>query len=132
MLRLLTTLLLLTAASAIAEPRIAVMPFSGPKSSVVKKQVVKKLCAKFTCVTPKKGSRLTVDAVVVGTVSGKEVELKVYVEQDTQPLTRFLKVGPTGKLSASALDGAPRAVKDALKDFETDTSPKGNGHVARR
>ena len=121
MSRLLTLALVLAAATALAKPRIAVMPFTGPKASKVKLQVSKKLCAKFTCITPKKGSPPSVDAVVVGTVTKKEVELKVYVDEDTEPATLSLKLGAGGKISPKVLARAPSVVKDALANVEEDT-----------
>lgn len=127
MSRLLTLAVLLAAATAIAKPRIAVMPFTGPKASKVKLQVAKKLCAKFTCITPKKGSNAAVDAVVVGTVTKKEVELKVYIDEETEPVSLSLKVGAGGKLSKKALAQAPSVVDDALKDFEDDPSTAEEG-----
>lgn len=127
MSRILTLAVLLAAATAIAKPRIAVMPFTGPKASKVKLQVAKKLCAKFTCITPKKGSPASVDAVVVGTVTKKEVELKVYIDEDTEPVSLSLKVGAGGKLSKKALALAPSVVKDALKDVEEDTDEDSGG-----
>ena len=127
MSRVLTLAVLLAAATALAKPRIAVMPFTGPKASKVKLQVAKKLCAKFTCVTPKKGSPASVDAVVVGTVTRKEVELKAYIDQDSEPVTLSLKVGASGKLSPKALAQAPSVVTDALKAAEEDTSDDAAG-----
>ena len=105
----------------------------GPQASKVKLQVAKKLCAKFTCITPKKGSPASVDAVVVGTVTKKEVELKVYVDEDTEPITVSLKVGAGGKMSPKALAQAPSAVKDALKsadDGESDDDSGGGSGAA--
>lgn len=130
MSRLLTLAIVLAAATAIAKPRIAVMPFTGPKASKVKVQVAKKLCAKFTCITPKKGSPTSVDAVVVGSVTKKELELKVYIDEDSEPISVSLKFGPDGKLTKKALAQAPAAVKDALKDLETDTGDEGGGSGA--
>ena len=127
MSRILTLAVLLAAATAIAKPRIAVMPFTGPKASKVKLQVSKKLCAKYTCVTPKKGTPASVDAVVVGTVTKKDVELKVYIDEDTEPVTLSLKVGAGGKMSAKVLAHAPSVVKDALKNVEEDTGDEEGG-----
>ncbi len=125
MSRLLTLSILLAASVALARPRIAVMPFTGPKASKVKLQVSKKLCAKFTCITPKKGSPASVDAVVVGTVTKKEVELKVYIDEDTEPVTLSLKLGAGGKMSPKVLAQAPAAVKDALKSAGEETEDAG-------
>lgn len=126
MSRILTLAVLLSAATVFAKPRIALMPFTGPQASKVKMQVSKKLCAKYTCVTPKKGSNpASVDAVVVGTVTKKDVELKVYVDEDTEPMTLSLKLGAGGKMSAKVLAKAPSVVKDALKDVEEDTEEGG-------
>ena len=127
MSRLLTLAVLLLAATAIAKPRIAVMPFTGPKASKVKLQVSKKLCAKYTCVTPKKGTPASVDAVVVGTVTKKDVELKVYIDEDTEPVTLSLKVGAGGKMSPKMLAKAPSVVKDALRNVEEDTGDEEGG-----
>lgn len=127
MSRLLTLAVLLLAATAIAKPRIAVMPFTGPKASKVKLQVSKKLCAKYTCVTPKKGTPASVDAVVVGTVTKKDVELKVYIDEDTEPVTLSLKVGAGGKMSPKMLAKAPSVVKDALQNVEEDTGDEEGG-----
>src|SRR4051812_14405636 len=121
MSRLLTLVVLLCAGAALARPRIAVMPFSGPKASKVKAQVQKKLCAAFTCVTPKKGTHLSVDAVVTGEVSQKAVELKIYTDEETDPVTRTLAVGTGAKMGKKALAEAPLAVKEALKAVEKET-----------
>lgn len=121
MSRLLTLIVLLSASAALAKPRIAVMPFTGPLASKVKAQVSKKLCAKYTCITPRKGSPPSVDAVVVGTVTKKEVELKVYIDEDTEPVSLSLKLGAGGKMSPKVLAQAPSVVKDALKNVEEDT-----------
>ena len=131
MSRLLTLAIVLAATCAIAKPRIAVMKFTGPKASMVKLQVTKKLCAKFTCVTPKKGSPPSVDAVVVGTVTKKEVELKVYIDEDTEPAIFSLKVGVGGKMSLKVLALVLSVVKDALKNVEEDTSDEGGGSGAQ-
>ena len=127
MSRLLTLVVLLAASAAIAKPRIAVMAFKGPQASKVKLQVSKKLCAKFTCITPRKGSPASVDAVVVGTVTKKELELKVYIDEDTEPVTLSLKVGAGGKMSPKALAQAPSAVKDALKSADEESSDEDSG-----
>ena len=129
MSRLLTLIIVLAASGAIAKPRIAVMGFTGPKASKVKVQVAKKLCATFTCVTPKKGSKLSVDAVVTGEVNKHSVELKVYTDPDTEPVSRFLTLGPGAKLSKKELVEAPSAVKEALKSAESEES-EGGGEVA--
>src|SRR5262245_15695879 len=98
--RLLTVMVVLAAGGAIAKPRIAVMQFEGPKASKVKAQVSKLLCSKFTCVTPSKGSKkaASVDAVVTGSVSGKELELKVYTDPDSDPVTRTISLGSGNKV----------------------------------
>jgi hypothetical protein len=127
MSRLLTLAILLAAATAIAKPRIAVMPFTGPKASKVKLQVTKKLCAKYTCITPKKGTPASVDAVVVGTVTKKDVELKVYIDEDTEPVTLSLKLGAGGKINPRILAKAPSVVKDALANVEEDTGDEEGG-----
>ncbi len=127
MSRLLTLAIFLAAATAIAKPRIAVMPFTGPKASKVKLQVSKKLCAKFTCITPKRGSPASVDAVVVGKVTRKEVELKVYVDEDIEPYTVSLKVGSGGKMTPKVLAQAPSVVKDALMSAEEDNGGDESG-----
>ncbi len=62
MSRLLTIAVLLTASVALAKPRIAVMPFTGPKAAKVKTQISKKLCAKYTCVS-NSGLNFTADKV---------------------------------------------------------------------
>lgn len=131
MSRLLTIAVLLTASVALAKPRIAVMPFTGPKAAKVKTQISKKLCAKYTCVTPKKGHPTSVDAVVTGEVLKKEVEIKVYIDEDTAPTTTYLKLGAGGKMSPKVLAQAPAAVKDALADVEIDDSEDGGGSGAQ-
>ena len=131
MSRFLTIALVLSASVALAKPRIAVMPFTGPKASKVKLQVAKKLCARFTCVTPKKGHPTSVDAVVTGEVSKKEVELKVYIDEETAPTTVYMKVGAGGKMAAKVLAQAPAAVKDALAEVEVDESEDGGGSGAQ-
>ncbi len=132
MSRLLTLVVLFAAATAVAKPRIAVMAFTGPKAVKVKLQVSKKLCAKYTCITPKKGSPPSVDAVVVGTVTAKEVELSVYIDEDTEPVTLSLKVGAGGKMSPRVLAQAPSVVKDALKNAEqASTEDEGGGSGAQ-
>ena len=130
MSRLLTLIVVLAATGAIAKPRIAVMGFTGPKASKVKVQVSKKLCATFTCVSPKKGSKLAVDAVVTGEVNKHSVELKVYTDPDADPVSRFLTLGPGAKLSKTELVEAPAAVKEALKSVESDEESQGGGEVA--
>ena len=110
-----TLALVLTTTGVFARPRIAVMPFTGPKAAKVKAQVAKTLCASFTCVTPKKGSELTVDAVVTGAVGKRAVELKVYTDEETAPSSRSLALGAGAKLSKKSLAEAPGAVKEALK-----------------
>ncbi|GEM_PF-3204222 len=125
MSRILTLVVLLSASAALAKPRIALMPFKGPLASKVKLQVSKKLCARYTCVTPKKGTPASVDAVVVGTTTKKDVELKVYVDEDTEPVSLSLKLGAGGKLSPKVLALAPGAVKDALANVEADEDEGG-------
>jgi hypothetical protein len=120
MSRLLTLVIVLAATAAVAKPRIAVMPFSGPKAAKVKVQVQKKLCVQFTCVTPKKGTHLQVDAVVTGEVNKHSVELKVYTDPDSEPVSRFLTLGPGAKLGKKDLVEAPAAVKEALKSAATE------------
>jgi hypothetical protein len=117
MSRLLTFVLVLSATAAFAKPRIAVMPFSGPKADKVKAQVAKKLCATFTCVTPKKGSTSSVDAVVTGAVSKHGLELKVYTDEDSQPVSRSVSLSGA-KLGKKALAVAPSLVKEALRESE--------------
>lgn len=129
MSRLLTLVVLLAATGALAKPRIAVMGFSGPKASKVKVQVAKKLCATFTCVKPKKGTKLAVDAVVTGEVSKHSVELKVYTDPDTEPTSRFLTLGPGARLSKQELVEAPAAVKEALKSVD-EGEGESSGQVA--
>lgn len=107
------------------------MGFTGPKASKVKLQVSKKLCASYTCVTPKKGAKLAVDAVVTGEVNKHSVELKVYTDPDSEPVSRFLTLGPGAKLSKKELVEAPSAVKEALKSAEADDDgTDGGGEVA--
>ena len=130
MSRLLTLIIVLAATGAIAKPRIAVMGFTGPKASKVKVQVAKKLCAAFTCVTPRKGAKLAVDAVVTGEVNKHSVELKVYTDPDSEPVSRFLTLGPGAKLSKKELVEAPMAVKEALKNADSDDETDGGGEMA--
>ena len=129
MSRLLTLIVVLAATGAIAKPRIAVVGFTGPKAAKVKLQVSKKLCATYTCVTPKKGSKLAVDAVVTGEVNKHSVELKVYTDPDSEPVSRFLTLGPGAKLAKKELLEAPAAVKEALKNADSNESD-GGGEVA--
>lgn len=132
MSRVLTFAILLAAATAIAKPRIAVLPFSGPKANKVKLQISKKLCARFTCITPQKGSSKKVDAVVVGTVTKKDLQLKIYLDEDAAPVTVSMKVGPGGKLNAKALARAPSVVKKAIKSAqEEDSAVEGGARGAQ-
>lgn len=130
MSRLLTLMVVLAAGGALAKPRIAVMTFTGPKAAKVRAQVSKKLCATFTCVTPKKGSQLSVDAVVTGEVGKRSVDLKVYTDEETAPSSRVLTVGAGAKLSKKALSEAPSAVNEALKLSATDDEVAGGSESA--
>ncbi len=122
MSRLLTLVLVLGAGAALAKPRIALMPFEGPKASKVKTQVSKMLCSKFTCVKPSKHNKkaASVDAVVVGSISGGELELKVYTDPDSDPVTRTLALSSSGKLSKKAAPEMSSAVKEAIKAADSD------------
>jgi hypothetical protein len=122
----LTLVMVLAAGAAIAKPRIAVMQFDGPKATKVKAQVSKLLCSKFTCVQPGKGSKKTsVDAVVTGSISGKELELKVYTDPDADPVTRTINLGSGAKVSKKAVPEMASAVKEAIKAAGDDEDASG-------
>lgn len=121
MSRLLTLVMVLAAGVALAKPKIAVTQFDGPKASKVKAQVSKLLCTKFTCVQPGKGSKkASVDAVVTGSISGKELELKVYTDPDSDPVTRTISLGSGAKVSKKAVPEMASAVKEAIKAADSD------------
>ncbi len=130
MSRLFTLVLVLAAGAAVAKPRIAVMPFEGPKASKVKAQVSKLLCTKFTCVQPGKHKKTSVDAVVTGSVSGTELELKVYTDPDSDPVTRTLTLGSGGKLGKKAAPEMSSAVREAIKAADSDSDDAGGSEAA--
>ncbi|MFT3839157.1 MAG: hypothetical protein QM723_19400 [Myxococcaceae bacterium] len=128
MSRLLTLVMVLAAGVALAKPKIAVTQFDGPKASKVKAQVSKLLCTKFTCVQPGKGSKkASVDAVVTGSISGKELELKVYTDPDSDPVTRTISLGSGAKVSKKAVPEMASAVKEAIKAADSDESDDAGG-----
>ena len=91
----------------------------------------KKLCSAFKCIKPKKGEQLSVDAVVTGEVSKKSVELKVYTDEETEPVSKTIALGAGAKIAKKALAQAPKAVKEALaaleEEEETDESEESAG-----
>lgn len=118
----------MAAGVALAKPKIAVTQFDGPKASKVKAQVSKLLCTKFTCVQPGKGSKkASVDAVVTGSISGKELELKVYTDPDSDPVTRTISLGSGAKVSKKAVPEMASAVKEAIKAADSDESDDAGG-----
>lgn len=128
MSRLLTLVMVLAAGVALAKPKIAVTQFDGPKASKVKAQVSKLLCTKFTCVQPGKGSKkASVDAVVTGSINGKELELKVYTDPDSDPVTRTISLGSGAKVSKKAVPEMASAVKEAIKAADSDESDDAGG-----
>lgn len=79
------------ASTAFAAPKISVLPFKGPKSSVSHRQVSKLLCASYACVSTTKVSRRgrpiwskvkaqKLELVMTGAVSGPSSKRKLRLE----------------------------------------------------
>jgi hypothetical protein len=115
MLRALSIAVLFLSSVAFAEPaKIAIQPFKGAKASQVQTQLKKRLCKSFTCVKPgQDGEDTEVDAVVVGQVKGGKLSLSVYYDEDENPVTAKLAI-KKGKLNASGINGADKAVRQAV------------------
>lgn len=115
MMRALSIAVVLLSSIAFAEPaRIAIQPFKGAKAAKVQSQLKKKLCKSFTCVTPgQEGDDVEVDAVVVGQVKGNKLNISVYYDEDENPVTARLAL-KKGKLNASGVNGADKAVRQAV------------------
>ena len=115
MVRALTIAAVLVAGVAFAEPaRISIQHFKGAKASAVQSQLVKRLCKSFTCVKPGDGEDVSVDAVVVGQVKGSKLSLRVYFDEDENPVTAKLAL-KKGKLKAGAMNDADAAVRQAVE-----------------
>lgn len=115
MRRLLIAVAMVWAGVATAEPRVAVLGFTGPKAALVRAQLAERLCQEASCVKPgKKGDDVEVDGVVTGKVirAGKRLtlELKVYTSEDENPVTVKMPIRSTGKLSEAAVASAVASV----------------------
>ena len=117
--RLLFVLIFAWAGSAVAEARVALLPFSGPRGSEVRAQLAERLCQEAQCVKRgKKGSEVQVDGVVQGRVlrQGKRLalELKVYNAGDSKPTVVTMPISRTGKMSPAAVASAVASVHGAV------------------
>lgn len=114
MLRALTVVCVLSAVPALASsPRIN-LQVPGKKATKVRAQLTKKLCRTFTCVTPKKGEPVQVDAVVYGEVSRGKLGLKVFTDPSEPDVSEQYGLAKKGTLKPGQLAAVVAAVSGVV------------------
>jgi len=110
---LLLTSFLLAVPALASSPRIN-LQVPGKKAAKVRAQLAKKLCREFTCVTPKKGAPVPVDAIVYGEVSRGKLGLKVFTDPSSPDVSEQYGLAKKGTLAPKQLDEVVAAVSTVV------------------
>ncbi|MEW5738590.1 MAG: hypothetical protein AB1938_06665 [Myxococcota bacterium] len=114
MIKALAVVCVLSAAPALASsPRIN-LQVPGKKAKKVRAQLTKTLCREFTCVTPKKGESVPVDAIVYAEVTKKKVGLKVFTDPSEPEVSEQYGLAKKGTLAPSQLTKVLAAVSGVV------------------
>jgi hypothetical protein len=112
---LLLTAVLCAVPALASSPRIN-LQVPGKKAAKVRAQLTKKLCREFTCVTPKKGDPVEVDAIVYAEVSRGKLGLKVFTEPSEPDVSVQLGLAKKGTLAPKQLAEVVAAVSHVVAD----------------
>lgn len=104
---------LLAVPAAASSPRIN-LQVPGKKAAKVRKQLTKTLCRTFTCVTPKKGEPVPVDAVVFAEVSRGRLGLKVFTDPSEPDVSEQFGLAKKGTLKPKQLSQVVAAVSGVV------------------
>ncbi|GMU60298.1 MAG: hypothetical protein AMXMBFR34_20610 [Myxococcaceae bacterium] len=114
MIKALAVVCVLCAAPALASSARINLQVPGKQAKKVRVQLTKTLCREFTCVSPKKGESVPVDAIVYAEVSRKRVGLKVFTDPSAPDVSETFGLAKKGTLGSKQLTQVVAAVSGVV------------------